>query len=155
MNELFQKHAIKDAIYDSIDDVTIGNVHNFKATLTYTINGRYYQYESRGVYSRKQDAEEDVAQQALCRIEHQLQQPFVSRGGASANKQYKSLLKERHCDKHRLPAPEYTTEISSGGFVSTVDVPQFRSVRGQVGNNKKEAEQLAAIEALRQLKINF
>ena len=97
------------------------------------------------MFGRKQDAEEDAAQQTLCEIEQQLKQP----GGVS----YKSLLKERYCDEQQLSAPQYTTEITSGGFVSTVNVPQYKPIRGPVGNNKKEAEQLAAMEALRQLKI--
>ena len=151
LNELFQKYGIKDAKYDSRDDVTNGDVHNFRATLTYTINGRRYQYESRGVFGRKLDAEEDAAQQAVCEIEQQLN-PSVSRGGVSTN-HYKSLLKERYCDVRQLSAPQYTTEITSGGFVSTVSVPQYKPVRGPVCSSKKEAEQLAAMEALRQLKI--
>ena len=128
-----------------------GNVHNFRATLTYTINGRRHQYESHGVFSRKLDAEEDAAQQALCEIEQQVK-ASVSRGGVSA-KHYKSLLKERYCDERRLSAPQYTTEMTSGGYVSTVSVPQYKQVRGTEGSNKKEAEQLAAKEALSQLKI--
>ena len=112
--------------------------------------------ESRGVFGRKQDAEEDAAQQALCEIEQQLQKHPVttSRGGAVGN-HYKSLLKERHCDERQLPAPQYTTEITSGGFVSTVNVPQYKPVRGAVGGSKKEAEQLAAMEALRKLNLKF
>ena len=153
LNELFQKHTISDAEYDS-SDVINGNVHNFRAILTYTVHGRNYRYESRSVFGRKQDAEEDVAQQALCEIEQQLTPPIISRGGALVNS-YKSLLKERYCDKQRLSAPQYTTEITSGGFVSTVTVPQYKPVRGPVGNSKKEAEQLAAMEALKELKINF
>ena len=155
LNELFQKHGI-NVKYDSRDDVTSGNVHNFTATLTYIVHGRSYRYESRGVFGRKQDAEEDAAQQALCKIEQQLQKHPVttSRGGAVGN-HYKSLLKERHCDERQLPAPQYTTEITSGGFVSTVNVPKHKPIRGAVGGSKKEAEQLAAMEALRKLKINF
>ena len=156
LNELFQKHGI-NVKYDSRDDVTSGNVHNFTATLTYIVHGRSYRYESRGVFGRKQDAEEDAAQQALCEIEQQLQKHPVttSRGGAVGN-HYKSLLKERHCDERQLPAPQYTTEITSGGFVSTVNVPQYKPIRGAVGGSKKEAEQLAAMEALRKLNfINF
>ena len=68
---------------------------------------------------------------------------------------YKSLLKERYCDKQRLSAPQCTTKITSGGFVSTVNVPQYKPVRGPEGVSKKEAEQLAAMEALKELKINF
>ena len=98
------------------------------------------------MFGRKQDAEEDTAQQALCEIEQQLKQS----GGVSC----KQLLKERYCDERQLPTPQYTTEITSGGFVSTVNVPQYKPVTGPVGNSKKEAEQLAAMEALRQLKIN-
>ena len=151
---MFQKHGI-NAEYDSRDDVTSGNAHNFTATLTYSVHGRRYQYESRGVFGRKQDAEEDTAQQALCEIERQLKQSVtMSRGGAVGN-QYKSLLKERYCDERQLSAPQYSTEITSGGFVSIVNVPQYKSVRGAVGNSKKEAEQLAAMEALRKLKISF
>ena len=146
LNELFQKYKI-NASYDSTDDVTDGNVHNYRATLTYTVHGRKCRYESRGVFGRKQDAEEDAAQQALCEIEQQLKQP----GGVS----YKSLLKERYCDERRLSAPQYTTESTSGGFVSTVNVPQYKPIRGPVGNSKKEAEQLAAMETLRKLKIQF
>ena len=108
--------------------------------LTYTVHGRNYRYESRGVFGRKQDAEEGAAQQALCEIE---QQQRVS---------YKSL-KERYYNERQLSAPQYTTESTSGGFVSTVNVPQYKPVRGPVSNNKKEAEQLAAMEALRQRKI--
>ena len=67
---------------------------------------------------------------------------------------YKSWLKERYCDKRQLPAPQYTTQSSGGGFVSTVNVPQYKPVTGPVGNSKKEAEQLAAMEALRQLNLN-
>ena len=141
LNELFQKHKIAEK-YSSSDDVTDGNVHNFRATLTYTVHGRRYRYESRGVFGRKQDAEEDAAQQALSELERQLKQP----GGVS----YKQLLKERHCDKQQLPAPEYTTRSSGGGFVSTVNVPQYKPVTGSVADSKKEAEQLAAMEALRQ-----
>ena len=137
-------------MYSSTDDVTDGNIHNFRATLTYTVNGRNYQYESRGVFGRKQDAEEDTAQQALCQIEQQ-QRQFVCRGGGAAANHYKQLLKEKYCDKQQLPVPQYTTE--GGGFVSTVNVPQYKPVRGPVANSKKEAEQLAAKEALIQLKI--
>ena len=74
---------------------------------------------------------------------------------AEALANYKSLLKERYCDKRHLPAPQYTTtEITNGGFVSTVNVPQYKQpVRGAVGNSKKEAEQLAAMKALKQLKL--
>ena len=43
---------------------------------------------------------------------------------------------------------------SGGGFVSTVNVPQCKPVTGPVGNSKKEAEQFAAMVALRQLKID-
>ena len=153
MNELFQKHSVNNVKYDSSDDISYDYVHNFRATLTYTIHGRNYRYESRGVFGRKQDAEEDAAQQALCEIEHQLELPVISRGGALAH-HYKSLLKERYCDKQQLSAPQYTTEITSGGFVSTVNVPQYKPVRGPVGNSKKEAEQLAAMKALRELKIS-
>ena len=154
MNELFQKHGI-DAKYGSRDDVTSGNVHNFTATLTYSVHGRNCRYESRGVFGRKQDAEEDTAQQALCEIGQQLKQSVTtSRGGMLGNR-YKSLLKEKYCDERKLSAPQYTTEITSGGFVSTVNIPQYKPVRGAVGNSKKEAEQLAAMEALRKLKINF
>ena len=145
MNELLQKYGVTDKEYSSSDNVT-GNVHNFRTTLTYTVQGRRYRYESRGVFGRKQDAEEDAAQQALCDLERQLKQP----GGIS----YKQLLKERHCDERQLPAPEYTTQSSGGGFVSTVNVPQYKSVKGPEGNSKKEAEQLAAMEALRQLKLS-
>ena len=153
LNEMFQKHGI-NVEYDSRDDVTSGNVHNFTATLTYSVHGRRYQYESRGVFGRKQDAEEDAAQQALCEIERQLKQSVTtSRGGAVGN-QYKQLLKERYCDERRLSAPQYSIEITSGGFVSTVNVPQYKPIRGAVGNSKKEAEQLAAMEALRKLKIS-
>ena len=152
---MFQKHGI-DAKYKSRDDVTSGNVHNFTATLTYSVHGRSYRYESCGVFGRKQDAEEDAAQQALCEIERQLlkQSVTMSRGGTVGN-HYKSLLKERYCDERQLSAPQYNTEITSGGFVSTVNVPQYKPVRGAVGNSKKEAEQLAALEALRKLKISF
>ena len=145
LNELFQKHKITEK-YSTNDDVTDGNVHNFRATLTYTVHGRRYRYESRGVFNRKQDAEEDAAQQALCELEQQLKQP----GGAS----YKQLLKERYCDERQLPAPQYSTQNSGGGFVSTVNVPQCKPVTGPVGNSKKEAEQFAAMVALRQLKID-
>ena len=149
LNELLQKYGITDKQYSSTDVVTDGNVHNFRATLTYTVHGRTYRYESHGVFGRKQDAEEDAAQQALCEIEQQ-QRQLVSRGGPPAN-HYKQLLKERYCDERRLSAPQYTTEsTTSGGFVSTVNVPQYTPVRGPVGNSKKEAEQLAAMEALRQ-----
>ena len=72
LNELFQKYGVTDAKYSS-DDVIDGNVHNFRATLTYTVNGRKYRYESHGVFGRKQDAQEDAAQQALCDIEQQQQ----------------------------------------------------------------------------------
>ena len=51
-------------------DVINGNVHNFRAILTYTVHGRNYWYESQSVFGRKQDVEEDAAQQALCEIEH-------------------------------------------------------------------------------------
>jgi len=136
LNELFQKHKIAEK-YSSSDDVTDGNVHNFRATLTYTVHGRRYRYESRGVFGRKQDAEEDAAQQALSELERQLKQP----GGVSY--------------KQQLPAPEYTTQSSGGGFVSTVNVPQYKPVTGSVADSKKEAEQLAAMEALRQLKIDY
>ena len=154
LNELFQKYGVTDAKYSS-DDVTDGNVHNFRATLTYTVNGRKYRYESHGVFGRKQDAQEDAAQQALCDIEQQQQrqQQRISSQGISSN-YYKSLLKERYCDKRQLPAPQYTTQSSGGGFVSTVDVPQYKPVTGPERNNKKEAEQLAAMEALRQLNLN-
>ena len=141
---MFQKYKINGK-YDSTDGVTDGNVHNFTATFTYTVHGRKYRYESRGVFGRKQDAEEDTAQQALCEIEQQLKHP----GGVS----YKQLLKEKYCDEQQLSTPQYTTESTSGRFVSTVNVPQYKPVRGPVGNSKKEAEQLAAMEALRQLKI--
>ena len=150
LNELFQQYKINGR-YDSTDDVTDGNIHNFRATLTYTVHGRKYRYESRGVFGRKQDAEEDAAQQALCEIEQQ-QRQLVSRSEPAAN-HYKQLLKERYCDERLLSAPQYTTESTSGRFVSTVNVPQYKPVSGPVGNNKKEAEQLAAMEALRQLKI--
>ena len=88
-------------------------------------------------YGRKQNIEEDT-----------IKQPQE----VSAN-HYKQLLKERYCDKQRLSAPQYTTESTSGGFMSTVNVPQYKPIRGPVGNNKKEAEQFAAMEALKQLKI--
>ena len=152
LNELFQKYGITDAKYDSTDNVTDGNVHNFTATLTYTVRGRKHRYGSCGEFCRKQDAEEDTAQQALREIEQQQPGQFVSRGSVTAN-HYKQLLKERHCDKQQLSPPQYTTESTSGGFVSIVNVPQYKLVRGPVGNSKKEAEQLAAMEALRQLKI--
>ena len=42
LNELFQKYSVTDAKYSSSDVVTDGNVHNFKATLTYTVHGRKY-----------------------------------------------------------------------------------------------------------------
>ena len=58
------------------------------------------------------------------------------------------MLKERYCDKQQLSAPQYTTEITSGGFVSTVNIPQYKPVRGPEGNGKKEAEQLAAMEGI-------
>ena len=145
LNELFQKHKITEK-YSTNDDVTDCNVHNFRATLTYTVHGRRYRYESRGVFNRKQDAEEDAAQQALCELEQQLKQP----GGVS----YKQLLKERYCDERQLPAPQYTTQSSGGGFVSTVNVPQYKPVIGSEGSSKKEAEQFAAMKALRQLKID-
>ena len=140
-------------MYSSTDDVTDGNVHNYRATLTYTVHGRKCRYESRGVFGRKQDAEEDTAQQALCQIEQQQQRQFVCRKGGAAANHYKQLLKEGYCDEQQLSAPQYITESTSGGFVSTVNVPQYRPIRGPVGNSKKEAEQLAAMEALRQLKI--
>ena len=146
LNKLFQKYSITDVKYSSTDDVTNGNIHNFTATLTYSVHWRKYRYESRGVFGRKQDAEEDTAQQALCEIEQQLKLP----GGVS----YKQLLKERYCDKQQLSSPQYTTKIAiAGGFVSTVNVPQYKPVRGPLCNSKKEAEQLAAMEALKQLKI--
>ena len=152
INELLQKYHIIHK-YNSVDKITDGNVHNFTATLTYTINERNYRYESCGAFGRKQDAEEDVAQQALCVIEQHLKQPPVSRGGVSTNR-CKSLLKERYCDKRQLSVPQYTTEVTSGGYVSTVIVPQYKPVRGPVGNSMKEAEQLAAMEALKELKID-
>jgi len=152
--ELFQKYGITDAQYSSNDEVTDGNVHNFRATLTYTVRGRRYQYESRGVFGRKQDAKEDAAQQALSQIEQQLkQQPGVSSQGVSSN-HYKSLLKERYCDKRQLPAPQYTTQSGGGGFVSTINIPQYKPVTGPASGSKKEAEQLAAMEALKQLNLN-
>ena len=154
LNEMFQKYGVTDKDYSSSDNVTNGNVHNFRATLTYTIRGRRYQYESRGMFGRKQDAEEDAAQQALRQIEQQQQQqPCISSRGVSSNL-CKSWLKERYCDKRQLPAPQYTTQSSGGGFVSTVNVPQYKPVTGPVGNSKKEAEQLAAMEALKQLNLN-
>ena len=154
LNELLQKYGVTDAKYSSRDEVTDGNVHNFGATLTYTVHGRNYRYESHGVFGRKQDAEEDAAQQAVCQIEQQQQQPpCISSRGVSSNL-CKSMLKERYCDKRQLPAPEYITQNSGRGFVSTVNVPQYKLVIGPVGNNKKEAEQLAAMEALRQLNLN-
>ena len=145
LNELFQKHKITSK-YCSSDDVADGNVHNFRTTLTYTVHGKPYRYESRGVFGRKQDAEEDAAQQALCKVERQLKQP----GGVS----FKQLLKQKYCDERQLPGPQYTTQSSGRGFVSTVNVPQYKPVTGPEGNSKKEAEQLAAMEALKQLKIN-
>ena len=146
LNELFQKYGVTDAKYSSNDDVTDGNVHSFRATLTYTVHGRNYKYESRGVFGRKQDSKEDAAQQALNDLERQLKQPR----GVS----YKQLLKERYCDKRQFSAPQYTTQSSSQGFVSTVDVPQYKPVTGPVGSSKKEAEQLAAMEALKKLNLN-
>ena len=80
----------------------------------------------------KQDAEEDAAQQALGDLERQLKKP----GEVS----YKQLLKERYCDKRQLPAPQYITQSSGGGFVSTVNVPQYKPVTGSGGSSKKEAE---------------
>ena len=81
-----------------------------------------------------------MGQQALCERK-QLQKVPPN--------QYKQLLKERYCDEWQLSSPQYTTESASEGFVSTVKIPQYKSVRGPVGNSKKEAEQLAAMEALR------
>ena len=115
-------------------------------TLTYIIHGSSYRYESRHGFRKKQDAEEDAAQKALRDISSQLKR----RGGSCS---YKQLLKERYCDERQLPPPEYTNENTSGGFVLTVNVPQYKPVRGAVGHNKKEAEQLAAKEALKQLKL--
>ena len=151
LNILFQKHGIT-AKYNSRDDATSGNIHSFIATLTYTICERSYQYKSRCGFPKKQDAEEDAAQQALREVESQIKRSL--RKGETSTKQYKSLLKEKYCDERQIPAPQYTTtEITSGGFVSTVNVPQYKPVRGAVGNSKKEAEQLAAMEALKQLKL--
>ena len=65
------------------------------------------------------------------------------------------MLKERYHDKQQLSAPQYTTEVTSGGYMSTVIVPQYKPVRGPVGNSMRESEQLAAMEALRELKVNF
>ena len=115
LNELLQKYGITDKKYSSTDVITDGNIHNFRATLTYTVHGRKYRYESRGVFGRKQDTEEDAAQQALCEIEQQ-QRQLVSRSEPAAN-HYKQLLKERYCDERQLSAPQYTTESTSGGFV--------------------------------------
>ena len=92
------------------------------------------------------DAEENAAQQALCELDEQ----FRKTGEVF----YKQMLKERYCDKRQLPVPQYTTQSSGGGFVLTVNVPQCKPIKRLEGNSKKDAEQLAAIEALRQLKLS-
>ena len=50
-------------MYTYFEDVTDHNVCNFefRATLTYTIRGRNNKYDSRGMFGRKQNAEEAVA----------------------------------------------------------------------------------------------
>jgi len=147
LNELFQKHSVSGVKYDSRDDGS-GDNHNFTSTLSFSFKGRRYRYDSRRGFGRKQEAEEDTAQQALNHFEQQIRQP-VSRG--SPGHHFKSMLKEKHCDAQQLPPPQYTTKPANGGFVSTVDVPQYGPVRGTVGYSIKEAEQLAAQEALRKL----
>jgi len=147
LNELFQRHSVSSVKYDSRDDGS-GDNHDFKSTLSFSFNGRLYRYESRGGFGRKQEAEEDTAQQALNHFEQQIRQP-VSRG--SPGNHYKSMLKEKHCDAQQLPPPQYTTQPANGRFVSVVDVPKYGIVRGTEGCSIKEAEQLAAQEALRKL----
>ncbi|XP_065885155.1 uncharacterized protein [Dysidea avara] len=137
LNELFQRYNVGGIKYHSWDG------HNFKSTLSYTINGRRYQYNSRRGFSSKQEAEEDAAKLALCDIKQQLRQPF-SRG--SSGHHYKSMLKEK-C------SPRYITQPANGGFVSVVDVPQYGPVIGPVGCSMEEAEKLAAQEALRKLDL--
>ena len=149
LNELFQKHNASSVKYDSHDDGS-GDNHNFKSTLSYSLNGRRYQYTSRGGFGRKQEAEEDAAQLALHHFEQQLRQP-VSRG--SPGHHYKSMLKEKYCDVRQLSSPEYNTQPANGGFVSVVNLPQYGPVTGPVGGSMKEAEQLAAQEALRKLRL--
>jgi len=61
------------------------------------------------------------------------------------------MLKEKYYDVRQLQPPQYTTKSANGGFVSIVDIPQYGPVRGTVGCSIKEAEQLAAQEALRKL----
>ncbi|XP_065884484.1 uncharacterized protein [Dysidea avara] len=149
LNELFQKYNVSGVKYNSRDEGS-GDNHNFKCVLSYTINGRRYQYDSRGRFGRKQGAEEDAAQQALHYFEQQLRQP-VSRG--SPGHHYKSMLKEKYCDVRQLSPPQYTTQPASGGFVSVVNLPQYGPVTGPMGCSMKEAEQLAAQEALRKLSL--
>ena len=50
-------------------------------------------------------------------------------------------------------SPRYITQPANGGFVSVVDVPQYGPVIGPVGCSMKEAEKLAAQEALRKLDL--
>jgi len=145
LNELFQKHKVTGVKYDSRDDGS-----GFESTLMYTFNERRYKYESQGMFGRKKEAEENAAQQALNHFEQQLRES-VSKG--SPGHHYKSMLKEKYCDAHKLPPPQYTTQLANGGFVSVVDIPQYGSVRGTVGCSTKVAEQLAAQEALRKLHL--
>ncbi|XP_065885404.1 uncharacterized protein [Dysidea avara] len=147
LNELFLKKNVSDVKYDSRDEGS-GDNHNFKSTLSYTFNERHYQYHSRGRFGRKQEAEEDAAQQAFHNFEQQLRQP-VSIG--SPGHHYKSMLKEKYCDIQQLSPPQYTTKPADGGFVSVVNVPRYGPVKGTVGSNIKVAEQLAAKEAIRKL----
>ena len=56
---------------------TTSQLHSY----SYSVYGRSYQCESRDVFGRKQDAEEDTTLQVLCEIEQQLKQSVTIRVG--------------------------------------------------------------------------
>ena len=70
------------------------------------------------------------------------------------NTVWKSQLKE-HYDKQGKAGMELkykTSEVAGGGFVASIFISELRKeVRGERGNNKKEAEQNAAKKAVQQL----
>ena len=81
----------------------------------------------------------------------------AGRGGIAVsppNTIWKSQLKE-HYDKQGKAGMEFkykTSEVAGGGFVASIFISELRKeVRGERGNNKKEAEQNAAKKAVQQL----
>ncbi|MED6183849.1 hypothetical protein PIB30_041613 [Stylosanthes scabra] len=146
LQEYLQKSGFPLPVYRTENE---GFAHAPKFRSTVVVNER--EYRSRLAYSHRKEAEQDAAEVALKRIMDDTSN--IEESMVLPDLMYcKSILNE-YAVKKKTDNPQYTTTQEGGlhpVFISTL-VFNGTIYTGQVGKNKKEAEQLAAFVTIQSL----